>query len=480
MHSARQDHTATLLTTGRVLVVGGSGITNLLSSVESYDQDSGSWTNTGTLSIPRRDHTATLLPDGKVLVAGGSSLATNLYWFDLTSAELYEPTLGTWKVTGSLNTRREWHRATLLSTGKVLVAGGYTFDSTNLTDIYLSSAELYDPATGAWTETGAMTAARKFHTLTLLPDGKVLVTGGFDGSRYLSSAEVYDPASETWKAVGPMSVGRVAHTAILLPNGKVLIAGGTGSINPGYLSSAELFDPATRTWTVVGALNTGRTDQTATLLANGRVVIAGGGSTNRILPSVELYDVGLGFLDSWRPEVAALTSPLKLGGCLALSGFGFRGVSGGSGGTTQESPCDYPLVQLRGMESGQTIFLPSTNWSASSFTSLPVWSFPAGYVLATVFVNGVPSTSAVVKVSVPVPTAATLTGMKALPDGAFQFSFTNSPGAVFGVLTSTNLSVPSSNWSVLGGVLETSPGQFQFTDPQATNSQERFYRIRSS
>src|SRR6266478_8008026 len=122
--------------------------------------------------------------------------------------------------TGSLNTGRYWHTATLLPNGKVLVAGGY--DGVN----YLTSAELYDPATGTWTATGSLDTARYRHTATLLPNGNVLVAGGVNSSGSLASAELYDPASGTWTAPGSLGAARAAHTATLLPNGKVLVAGG--------------------------------------------------------------------------------------------------------------------------------------------------------------------------------------------------------------------------------------------------------------
>jgi hypothetical protein len=194
--------------------------------------------------------------------------------------------------------------------------------------------------------------------------------------------------------------------------------------------------------------------------------------------STELYDVGLGFSNSWQPRITSLTSPLNLGGNLVVTGSQFRGISGGSGGNSQDSSADYPLVQLRSIESGQTVFLLTTNWSTNSFTSLPVWNFPPGYALATVFVNGIQSTSSVVNISVPVPTVATLASPQKLTNG-FQFAFTNSVGALFGVLATTNLSLPLTNWTALGGVTEISPGQFQFTDPQAMNNLQRFYRAYS-
>jgi hypothetical protein len=213
---------------------------------------------------------------------------------------------------------------------------------------------------------------------------------------------------------------------------------------------------------------------TATLLSDGRGLITGGDGVGQ-LSSAELYDVGLGSTNSWQPQIASLTSPLNLGGNLVITGVQFRGISGGSSGNSQDSSADYPLVQLRRLDNEQTVFLLTTNWSTNSFTSLPVWNFPAGYALATVFVNGIQSTSSVVNISVPVPTAATLTGPQKLTNG-FRFVFTNSVGALFGMLTTTNLALPLTNWTALGGATEISPGQFQFTDPQATNDGQRFYR----
>jgi hypothetical protein len=163
---------------------------------------------------------------------------------------------------------------------------------------------------------------------------------------------------------------------------------------------------------------------------------------------------------------------------LVITGSQFRGISGGSCGNSQDSSADYPLVQLRRLDNEQTVFLLTTNWSTNFFASLPVWNFPPGYALATVFVNGIQSTSSVVNISVPVPITTTLTSPQKLTNG-FQFAFSNSVGALFGVLATTNLALPLTNWTALGGVLEISPGQFQFTDPQATNSPNRFYRLRS-
>lgn len=508
MSIARYLHTATLLTNGQVLVVGGKG--GPTASTEIYYPATGTWTNAGMLNAARSAHTATLLPNGLVLVAGGDGPFANA----LSSAELYNPATKTWTNTGSMHTARDTHTATLLRNGKVLVAGGDGQSGT------LASAEIYDPATGIWTVTGSLKISRWQHTATLLPNGQVLIAGGTSttGGSYLSRAELYDPVAGTWTTNSSMITGRMYHRAILLSNGRVLVAGGTGFT--GYLSSAELYDPTTGTWTATGSMTTTRQDDTMTLLQNGKVLVAGGpvlstaelydpatgiwtatgsmttartwqtatlllngkvliagGSYALPMSSAELFDVGLACSNVWQPQITAATSPLNLGGSLVVTGAQFRGVTEGSSGNTQDSTTDYPLVQLRSIESGQTTFLLTTNWSTNSVTSSAVWNFPPGWALATVFVNGIQSTSAIVNISVPVPTTTTLNSPTVLTNRQFQFAFTNNPGALFGVLSATNMALPLANWMALGGVVEVAPGQFQFTDPQATNGDQRYYRL---
>src|SRR5207247_947693 len=103
---------------------------------------------------------------------------------------------------------------------------------------FLTSAELYDPASGTWSVTGSLNTGRDSHTATLLPNGMVLVAGGVNNSSYLTSAELYDPASGSWSATSSLNTARYGHTSTLLPNGKVLVAGGN---NGGVLTSAELY-----------------------------------------------------------------------------------------------------------------------------------------------------------------------------------------------------------------------------------------------
>ena len=256
-----------------------------------------SWSYTGNLNTARSGGAATLLQNGKVLVAGGSVPGTVVDNFGiLKSAELFDPATGTWSVTGNLNTDREGGTATLLPDGKVLVAGGFGNCVINAGCRVLNSAELYDPATGMWSSTGNLNTARDSHTATLLPNGKVLVAAGlmkFDSGGLLNTAELYDPAAGTWSNTGNLNTARNSHSATLLPNGKVLVAGGGFSSNE--LSSAELYNPATETWSITGNLNEGRSGHSATLLQNGKVLVAGNSifcNTNSCTDPVnaELYD----------------------------------------------------------------------------------------------------------------------------------------------------------------------------------------------
>jgi large repetitive protein len=278
---ARNAHTATRLLSGQVLVVGGTNRSAFLASAELYDPSSGTWSAAGSLTSVRRDHTATLLPNGKVLVVGGFNGAT-----PLASAELYDPATGIWSATGSLMTIRTNHTATLLTNGKVLVAGGSNGNS-------LNSAELYDPALGTWRATGSSLGSYSRRTATLLKSGKVLLTGGTDN--FNAFAELYDPATETWKATGSLIRARHSYTATLLSSGKVLVAGGmySGFASNEFLTSAELYDPATETWSLTGSLSIGRRSHTATLLPSGKVLVTAGYFPN-ILMGEELYDPATG------------------------------------------------------------------------------------------------------------------------------------------------------------------------------------------
>ena len=190
-------HQATLLEDGRVLVTGGTYDTDLsygLLNAEFYNPVADAWSGAPDLRVPRYGHTATRLLDGRVLVAGGDSLqeGSTLSFPANNTAELFDPGIGNWITVGGLSTGRSGHTATLLSNGEVLVAGGYTFTPPN-SGVYNKKAERYDPGSALWHETSDLNEARSGHTATLLPSGKVLIAGGWTPSGVLNSAELYNP-----------------------------------------------------------------------------------------------------------------------------------------------------------------------------------------------------------------------------------------------------------------------------------------------
>lgn len=224
---------------------------------------SGTWTNTGSLNTPRTAHTATLLASGQVLVVGGEDAGNNF----LTSAELYNPVSGNWAVAGSTATPRIGHTATLLPNGEVLVAGGYLGVDQHYQAIYTATAELYDPSHGTWKPTGSMTVARALHGATLLQNGQVLVAGGTNAT---TSAELYDPSKGTWTPTGSLpNFHLVALT--LLRDGRALAVDESGSsYTPG-----QLYDPSTRGWTATTNIYYSHTGASTALLSNGDVLVYG-------------------------------------------------------------------------------------------------------------------------------------------------------------------------------------------------------------
>jgi hypothetical protein len=460
LNVARVAPTITLLRDGRVLAAGGSagGISGTpLSSAEIYNPNTGLWTLTGSMSFPRSSHTATLLSDGRVLVAGGS---TGSFTPALTNCEIFDPGAGTWAPTGSLNTGRSGHAAVLVRDGTVLVAAGS-----------VTSSEIYTPATGKWSLSGTMFAARAGLSLIPMPTGNVLAVGG---DSLTSMAEMWNFPAGNWTPAGSMSVNRSHQAATLLSNGKVLVAGGfAGNV---ITNTAELYDPALNTWTLTGTMGVGQYDSPIVFLPSGKVLEPDSSTS-------ELYNFNLGFNPAWQPQIATETTPIVRGANLAITGTGFRGISEASGGnTSQNSSSDDPLVQLRSIEGGQWFFLPvessKTNWSAT-FVAAPETFLPAGNALLTLFVNGIPSATAIVDIVAASPIPFILTNVAAMPAG-FQFQFTNVPLATFTALSTTNLSAHLSNWTPSGvAVSEISPGHYQFTDPAGTNGPQRFYIVRS-
>jgi hypothetical protein len=238
MSYPRTGAAAAPLPDGKVLVAGGSsGSGTYYDSAEIFDPASNSFSPVANpMTAFREGPAAVPLSDGRVLVAGGWNGANNL-----SSAEVFTPgstdTDGTFSPVGFMGTARSFPVAAPLPGGRVLVAGGA--NSTG----GLASAVVFDPATNTFSPTGGMSTARHGAVAAALPDGRVLVAGGNDGSInpfIFSSAEVFDPATNSFSSagIGSMGVARSTPVAAPLPDGRVLVAGG---YNSDALSSAEIF-----------------------------------------------------------------------------------------------------------------------------------------------------------------------------------------------------------------------------------------------
>ena len=291
----RSGHTATLLADGRVLVAGGMGSEAGLSSAvvhasaEVYNPSTGTWAPTGRMAVPRAGHAAVRLGDGQVLVLGGTAPDATPW------AELYDPSTGSWAAapSPSMKPAELNSRATALGDGTVLLLGGaLSAEST-------TAAELYDPARRTWMPTASPGSIWFFESgaePALLLDGRVLIVGlAAPGQRQIA-AEVYDPTRRTWSAVDPPGLEWPVVALVPLSEGRVIALGGAVH---GGASVAALYDQATGTWSATAGPAAGRYDYRALRLADGRVLVAGGnvlaetgsGPLGLPTPSAELYEL---------------------------------------------------------------------------------------------------------------------------------------------------------------------------------------------
>jgi hypothetical protein len=354
--------------TGYTLVATAPNLSSATSATFTV-VSGGTWTLTGSMSVPRRAHTATLLNDGTVLVVGGeggggpllynpatqafSSAGTSVFSHGslpsvtklldgtvlivggenaLTSAEIYDPATLTFSATtGGTNANRRAHSATLLNDGRVLLAGGQ--DPGTPGGVTHALAELYDPSTGLFSLTASLNDHRDLHSATLLSSGNVLIVGGIQTTSpgvgiSLASAEIYSLGSLSFSFTGSLTTRRGRSGSSLLGNGKVLVVGGTtvGETT----AAAELFDPATGTFSATGSMATRRGAGTATLLSDGRVLVAGGnfGPVPVVITGrAELYDPASGLFiqlaASMNEARQTHTATLLLDGrVLVVGGFG--------------------------------------------------------------------------------------------------------------------------------------------------------------
>jgi Kelch motif/Galactose oxidase, central domain len=279
MLEPRSDQSATLLPDGTVLIAGGMRRNqDFYRSAEIFDPATNQFSRTGDMSIARVGHEAVLLSSGKVLILGG--------WIGHTvtdSVEEYDPATRKFVVIGKMTTKRAHPSATLLGNGDVLIAGGIETDGRE----GLATAELYRAATRTFETLPSMHEAHLAHTATLLHDGRVLIAGGHGTATVTAGAEIYDPHTKQFVVTGGLNFARYKHTAALLPDGRVLVAGGSDARDwNGTTNSAEVYDPRTQKFTVTSSLNEARfkLPDEAAVLSSGLILVAGGGK------HAELYD----------------------------------------------------------------------------------------------------------------------------------------------------------------------------------------------
>jgi fibronectin type III domain protein/galactose oxidase-like protein/Kelch motif protein len=281
MTYTRSNHTATLLANGTVLIAGGklNSSTAAINNVDIYYPDTYKFIETTPMNSNRANHTATLLPDGNVLVSAGSSMSG----YSDTS-EIYITTSATWQTVGSLAKARSQHTATLLKNGNVMVVGGINSGALNTT-------EIFNPTTKSWSAGPNLNMKRYDHATNLLKDGRVFVSGGSDGTQILKTAEIYNGTSWTYSHDFPgidmgndMLFPRANHNSTLLPNGKLLVTGGEEpSIAQGFV---EGFDVDFSTWQYQGEMKK-RVAHTTILMNDGYLMNIGGFDGGQYLSTTE-------------------------------------------------------------------------------------------------------------------------------------------------------------------------------------------------
>lgn len=460
LENPRVNHQASTLANGKVLMTGGRQRSSISDEVFIFDpQDEYGWVAGGSLLNARQGHSQTLLEDGRVLVSGGHGnalvIGEDLTCFSSSSAEIRNLD-GSWLTVKKPNECKYFHAATRLADGTVLISGGESPHPSLIRTEYHGTSEIFDPACDCFQAGADIPASRSRHTATLLASGHVILVGGENGER-LQDAHLYDPTSRTWEMVAPMSAPRSRHAGVLLPSGKVLVAGGSslgaeiydpisnswrptgdqplidsdhptltllpsgnvlmlGAVDESERKGASVYDPIRDLWSQVPG-NWGRKWHSSSLLNDGRVLVLGGGLGEiTVFENPEFLEPQAFILDPIseqirRPTLTDWPTVLSYNedASMQITGTGFRGVSEGASGTTQNSSTAFPLIHLQALNGGPSGWLEAAEphpitpgedfWDGSMTLDIahipPI--FHPGWHRLTVFANGVPSQSEIVQ-----------------------------------------------------------------------------------
>ena len=418
MTSPRSNHTATLLPNGNVLAAGGivPGGT-AVATAELYFPETGTWVRTSSMTHIRQLHTATLMPDGNVLVTGGATASTYS-----ATAEIYITSAAHWVPGGALVEGRSQHTATLLKSGNVLLAGGVNGFGA------MRQTEIYDYLARASAAADDLAEPRYGHTASLLRDGRVVVAGGSDNIQSLNTSEIFDGAN--WYAGGGLTWHRANHRAALLPNGKLMLTG--GEVSGAVRTVPEGFDPDFNVWSEQGQTS-GRSRHTLVMTRDNKILNIGGWDGAQYLDTTEYVDFnfdpdskGLASDTTRQATISDATPYFNQGSTITLlsATTDFHGVTEASGGGagSRNSSHSNPRVYLQQIDnpSGFMIDLSTRIYSRyMSPETNPVWSrttssitiktpdlpgeMPHGWYHLRVAANGVFSMPFTVQVTTPRP-----------------------------------------------------------------------------
>lgn len=298
--------TATKISSGSIILTGG--IEHEVTKTDIMIYTNGNYEKISDLKVNRCAHTAALLPNGKILVVGGYENygAEN----SVSAIEEIDPTTYESTIVAHLNIGRGGHSMTLLNDGRYLISGGVNGQP-------LNTAEIYDPITRQISVV-VMNESRANFPAIKLASGEVLVLGGYGTNN--SVVEKFDPQTDTFSRVGNLSYGRFVHIGVLLDNNKILIAGGYDGVDS--LNEAELYDTQTNTSQAIQSMSVDRDGFGAHKLANGKVLVFGGADMGIKTTSVQIFDPATNQFQESTPLKYAVDSMeiVELGSQLVIFG----------------------------------------------------------------------------------------------------------------------------------------------------------------